>query len=95
MLSALASWFKSIFEQLATWLIDVVFMVFGWLWDALVLLLDSLGLADQIRTSATAFDSIPDSVWYFMNFFQIQFGLGIVIVSYLIRFMIRRIPVIG
>lgn len=95
MLSALASWFKSIFEQLATWLIDVIFMIFGWLWDALMFLLDSLGLPEQIRTSATAFDAIPDSVWYFMNIFQIQFGLGLIIVAYLIRFMIRRIPVIG
>lgn len=95
MLSALAGWLKSVFEQIAGWVIDLIFMVFGWLWSALIYLLDTLGLADQIRLSATAFDQIPDSVWYFMNIFQVQFGLGALLTAYVIRFMIRRLPVVG
>lgn len=95
MLSALANWLKSILEQIATWVIDLIFMLFGWLWGALLFLLDSLGLAEQIHNSAAAFEAIPDSVWYFMNMFQIQFGLGAILAAYVIRFMIRRLPVIG
>jgi hypothetical protein len=62
---------------------------------AALYILELLGIADQIKASATLFDSMPDGVWYFMNIFQIQFGLGAVLIAYLIRFMIRRLPVIG
>ncbi|MEX0447815.1 DUF2523 family protein [Xenorhabdus sp. SGI246] len=39
--------------------------------------------------------SLPDSVWYFMNLFMVTTGIKVVISSYLTRFIIRRIPVIG
>ncbi|MDX7990801.1 DUF2523 family protein [Xenorhabdus littoralis] len=41
------------------------------------------------------FSSLPDSVWYFINFFMVTTGIKIVVSSYLTRFIIRRIPVIG
>lgn len=95
MLTDFAGWLKSIFEQIASWVIDVLLMVFGWFWDALMALLDLFGLAEQIRASASAFDSIPDGVWYFMNFMHIQMGIGMILTAYCIRFMIRRLPVVG
>lgn len=42
-----------------------------------------------------AFSSIPSSVWYFLDLFQISFGLPLIISSFVTRFMIRRIPIIG
>lgn len=95
MISAFAAWLKSIIEQIAVWTINVLLMILSWFWDSLLYILELLGIADQIKASATLFDSMPDGVWYFMNIFQIQFGLGAVLIAYLIRFMIRRLPVIG
>lgn len=95
MISAFAGWLKSIIEQIAAWVINVLLMILSWFWDALLYILELLGIADQIKASATLFDSMPDGVWYFMNIFQIQFGLGAVLIAYLIRFMVRRLPVIG
>lgn len=40
-------------------------------------------------------NQLPDSVWYFMNLFTVITGLKIVISSFLTRFIIRRIPIIG
>jgi hypothetical protein len=42
-----------------------------------------------------AFSSIPSSVWYFLDLFQISFGLPLIISAFVTRFMIRRIPIIG
>ena len=95
MISAFASWLKSIIEQLAAWLINVLLMILSWFWDALLYIIDLLGIAEQIRSSASMFDALPDGVWYVMTIFQVQFGLGSVLIAYLIRFMIRRLPVIG
>lgn len=95
MLSAFAQWLKSVIEQIASWVIDLILLVFGWFWDGLMALLDAFGLADQIRESAALFDNIPESVWFFMNMFQIQYGIGLMLVAYVIRFTIRRLPVVG
>lgn len=38
---------------------------------------------------------LPDFMLYITDVFQIYAGLGIVMGSYLVRFLIRRIPIIG
>lgn len=95
MLSDFAAWLKSIIEQILQFLIDLLFMVLGWIWSAFVSLLDTLGLSQQIDNAGHAFDAIPDGVWYFMNLFEIHLGLGLVIAAYGLRFFIRRLPVVG
>lgn len=95
MLASFAAWLKGIFEQLAQFAIDTVFLILGWIWSAFIALLDTLGIAEQVQGAAHAFDSIPDSVWYFMNMFEIQFGLGLIMSAYGLRFFIRRLPVVG
>ena len=41
------------------------------------------------------FDALPDGVWFFLYFFNLDFGVAALIAAYLTRFIIRRIPVIG
>lgn len=41
------------------------------------------------------FNLLPDSVWYFLNYFKVPTGITLVISALLTRFLIRRIPVIG
>ncbi|OCG70670.1 DUF2523 domain-containing protein [Gilliamella sp. Occ3-1] len=38
---------------------------------------------------------LPDSVWYFLNYFKVPTGITMVISALLTRFLIRRIPIIG
>lgn len=48
------------------------------------------------RISLTdTFNSLPDSVLYFIHIFRIVEGMNIFFSSLLTRFIIRRIPVIG
>jgi len=41
------------------------------------------------------FSLLPDSVWYFLNYFKIPTGITMIISALLTRFLIRRIPLIG
>ena len=38
---------------------------------------------------------IPPQLWYFLDIFQFSTGLSAVVSAYALRFIIRRIPVIG
>jgi len=42
-----------------------------------------------------ALGSIPGSVWYFLDLFNISAGLSAIFSAYTTRFLIRRLPVIG
>lgn len=39
--------------------------------------------------------SIPASVWYFLDLFNVSAGLSALFSAYTTRFLIRRLPVIG
>ncbi|MCL6353239.1 DUF2523 family protein [Pectobacterium polaris] len=41
------------------------------------------------------FNQLPDSVWFFLNIFQVPTGITLMISSIIARFIIRRIPLIG
>ncbi|MEI7268837.1 DUF2523 family protein [Pectobacterium versatile] len=41
------------------------------------------------------FGQLPDSVWYFLNIFQVPTGIAMMISAIIARFIIRRIPLIG
>lgn len=42
-----------------------------------------------------AFVGLPASVWFFIDAFQLGYGVPLVISAYVARFLIRRLPVIG
>lgn len=41
------------------------------------------------------FSMLPDSVWYWLNLFNIPIGVSMTLSAFALRFIIRRIPVIG
>ncbi|UMO89587.1 DUF2523 domain-containing protein [Pectobacterium sp. PL64] len=41
------------------------------------------------------FGQLPDSVWYFLNLFQVPTGIAMMVSAIIARFIIRRIPLIG
>lgn len=42
-----------------------------------------------------AFSGIPPSMWFFLDLVHLDVGLPAVLSAWVLRFMIRRIPVIG
>lgn len=43
----------------------------------------------------SAFSVLPAGVWYFLDFFNLAFGVPLILSAYVARFLIRRLPVIG
>lgn len=43
----------------------------------------------------SAFGAISPGVWYFLDFFQLGYGVPLLISAWVARFLIRRLPVIG
>ena len=48
-----------------------------------------------VSSLSSVFSAIPAGVWYFADFFNIGFGLPLLISAYVARFIIRRLPFIG
>lgn len=42
-----------------------------------------------------AFSAVSPGVWFFLDFFQLAYGLPLVISAGVARFLIRRLPLIG
>jgi hypothetical protein len=70
----------------------VFFALFFVVTEFISLLAPMLPDASGIRG---ALGGIPDSVWYFLDLFNVSAGIPILLSAYVTRFLIRRIPVIG
>ncbi|MEI8401943.1 MAG: DUF2523 family protein [Alcaligenaceae bacterium] len=87
---------------LVTWIFrDIVikFVVFSAVWALVAFLVpiavSYLGPFLGVASLTSAFSSVSPGVWYFLDFFQISFGLPLLISAFVARFLIRRLPVIG
>ncbi len=43
----------------------------------------------------TVFSQLSPAVWFFLDFFNIAFGLPLMISAHITRFLIRRLPIVG
>lgn len=48
-----------------------------------------------VGSLTSAFSALPAGIWFFLDYFQVGFGLPLVIAAAVSRFLIRRLPVIG
>jgi hypothetical protein len=81
----------------ASWLI-IQLETFGtWLWQ--LVLSGAASLAEIIPVPSFLMNIetviIPSSVGFFLDPFELEYGIGIIVAAYIARFIVRRIPVIG
>lgn len=43
----------------------------------------------------SAFSGVSPGVWFFLDFFQLGYGVPLLISAWVSRFLIRRLPIIG
>lgn len=55
----------------------------------------SSGILPNSSQISGSFSLIPSSVWFFLDLFKFSFGFSVLLSSFVTRFIIRRIPVIG
>jgi len=87
-LMAIVGWFvRSILVKFL-----IMFVLF-FVMSELIPVLASM-LPDSTNIKAL-FDLLPDSVWFYLNYFNVPTGITMVLSALLTRFLIRRIPLIG
>lgn len=91
-----------ILAPLVTWVFrDVVvkFMVFTAVFALVAFFVPKAiaYLGGFINTSglSSAFSAVSPGVWFFLDFFQLGYGIPLLISAWVARFLIRRLPVIG
>jgi len=86
-------------KNILLWLISWVEWAFEWLWQTLlgafITVLNAIPVPSWLSSAPSVVGSIPGSVAFFLQAFEIPTGLAIILGAYTIRFIIRRIPLIG
>lgn len=110
MLSGFADWLLGIIESFVQWLTDTVVAIIEWIGEFLLWCLQKVwelllaGLAevfeaipapDFMTQAGGFFGGIPTTVVYFLQFFAVAEGLSFIATALVLRFIIRRIPLIG
>lgn len=81
------------------WLTDEVKALGVWFWDQLLgglgAVINAIPMPSWAHDAGNLLGGIPSGVSYFLGFFEFAFGLSVIGSAYLVRFLIRRIPIIG
>ncbi|MCX7180906.1 MAG: DUF2523 family protein [Proteobacteria bacterium] len=94
--------FPVLLAPLVTWIfrdIVVKFLVFSAVFALVALLVPKaityLGGFINPGGLTSAFGAVGPGVWFFLDFFQLGYGVPLLISAWVSRFLIRRLPVIG
>ena len=93
-------------NDFATWLYDLLMwwpktifnLLLEGLSEALLYTLDTVcgdTCTNAVSGISGSLGGIPPMVLYFADFFQLGYGLSMVLGAYTVRFLVRRIPIIG
>lgn len=69
--------------------------LFGIMAIVVPMLLDLIGPFIGVQALTNAFAGIDPGVWWFLDMFQLDVGIPLLLSAFIARFLIRRLPVIG
>lgn len=88
-----------ILQDFAKWLLDFVLYPLKWIFQQLsawlVDLINQIELPSWFTSLGDFWSGMPSNVLYLLSWFVVGYGIAITLSAYLIRFLIRRIPIIG
>lgn len=81
-------WFQDETKAMVVWASEQLF-------NGAIDALNAIPMPAWADNAASFAAGIPAGVWYFASIADLQFGATVIASAYTIRFLIRRIPVIG
>lgn len=93
LVSALATISNYVFSSI--FLKFVLFTAMFWVSSEFIRLITGCGCIPTPEGVQAAFNYVPPSVWWFLNLFGIAQGITAVLCAYMVRWLIRRIPIFG
>ena len=94
----LINFLRGVFAFIFTKAVPKFFLFFGLFFlvaEFTPVLLDIMGIDSWLKSISSLFGSLPSGVLYFMSVLKIGTGLNIVLSAFVVRFIIRRIPLMG
>lgn len=86
-------------DEFAAWLKDLLLWVPLKLWEtllaALSAVLNAIPAPDFVSNAGGYFGSIPAQVIWVLNLFAVPEGVAMILGALTLRFIVRRIPIIG
>lgn len=93
------NWLWDWLQEAVAWLAEFLQWLPLKLWElmlgAFASLMEAIPAPDWLENAGDAFGSIPAGVMYFCEPMHLDTGISIICGAYVVRFLIRRIPVIG
>ena len=99
MWDSIKSWFAERIGEFQQWLLDALLWLprklFQVIFDGLATFVERIPVPDFMANAANFFAGIPSEIVYFLDFFAVAEGLGMVTAALVLRFVLRRVPIIG
>lgn len=99
MFDSLKAWFAEKFEKILQWVYDFFQWlgqkIFAELLEGLAAVLNAIPVPSFFNDAANFFNAIPSSFLFFLNLFAVGEGIAMITAALVLRFLIRRIPIIG
>lgn len=91
----LLQWLQDAFDSVIDFIETLPQWVFHQLSEGIVSFFNAIPVPDFFHQAGNAMRSIPPEVLFFASMFRLDFGVTTVLLASLIRFVIRRLPIIG
>ncbi|HSX90710.1 MAG TPA: DUF2523 family protein [Pseudomonas sp.] len=99
MLDSIKAWLAEKLQMVLDWIYDFFQWlgqkIFSGLLEGLASVLNAIPVPGFFSDAANFFNNIPSSVLFFLNLFAVGEGIAMITAALVIRFLIRRIPIIG
>lgn len=99
MLNDAIAWISELVLGLLDWLLELVSWIPKKIWelllDALASAIEAIPVPDFVANAGGWFGGIPATVIYLGQFFAVAEGLAMIMSALVLRFVLRRIPLIG
>lgn len=80
------------FPYLGKWCSNICRKLFAQLCDGVVAAVSAIPVPDFVANASGLFSAVPGAVWWFASVFELQFGIGVVLAAFALRFALRALP---
>lgn len=91
--------FKQALSDFAAWLKDLLLWVPLKLWelllDGLASVIEAIPVPDFVNSAQGYFNGISPQILWVLNLFAVPEGMTMVMAALVLRFVVRRLPVVG
>lgn len=95
LLISFLDWLKDMLTELLVTILDAITSALLSILDGVLMLCPLCSPAGLINSFESSLNAVPGPVIWMLGWLRLDYGIPLIAGAYLVRFLIRRIPVIG